>query len=89
MRADSTPSKRTADKHRLEGFLRSTYRSGQSIKINDWYEAVGKLGLAHSHRQRLSELRKEGLMMSFDKKTESYLYQGFTINGQLSLGLAA
>jgi hypothetical protein len=38
-----------------------------------------------AERQRLSDLRDEGLQMNFDKKRKGFVYNGFLKSGQLNL----
>lgn len=85
MRSDESKAKREIDRDKLEAHLRS-YSPGQYIAILDWYDSMEKLGLTHSNRQRVSDLRKErGLIMEFDKAKKAYHYMGFHPSGQLPL----
>jgi hypothetical protein len=88
MRSDESQSKRETDCTRLKAYLEQ-FPTGHFHGINVWYEAMAKLGLAQSHRQRLSDLRAQGLWMDFDKKKKGYVYEGFHASGQLTLFKAA
>jgi hypothetical protein len=49
------------------------------------YEQMELLGLQHSWRQRLFELREEGLLMSYSRKLKGFPYGGWIKSGQLNL----
>lgn len=79
MRADESKAARSAQASLLRDFL-IHQPLGVRIPIADWYLCMQELGLEHSDRQRLSELRKEGLLCPFDRKTKSYHYQGWRLD---------
>jgi len=74
MRADESISAREKQLKVLRGYLQEL-PLGARIPIEDWYEAMKGLGLEHSARQRLSDLKKLGLSIPFIKK--HYHYQGW------------
>jgi hypothetical protein len=76
MRADENMDARTIGCHKLRAFLRRQVL-GARIPIEDWYLYMNDLGLQHSARQRLSELKKEGLLIEFDKGKKEYHYKGW------------
>jgi len=89
VRADESLSKRETDAFRLAEFLKTSFRAGDFIPINDWYEHEKKLSLERSGRQRIHDLRKDGLVMDYDKARKGYIYGGFLQSGQLNLSLDA
>lgn len=80
MRADESFVKRHNDKVLLSEFL-DRLPVGTFVAIGAWYAKMDELGLRHSHRQRLSELRKEGYICIYSKKLGGYVYQGQQVNG--------
>lgn len=75
MRADESFVKRHNDKILLSEFL-DRIPIGTFIAIGAWYERMAEMGLTHSHRQRLSDLRKEGYIFLFSKKLKGYVLNG-------------
>lgn len=84
MRADDNGAARAEGKRKLLAFL-ETHRKGTRIPINSWYRFVRELGLEHSHRQRLSEIRDAGYSIDFDRTEKCYVWGGYLNPGQLSL----
>lgn len=75
MRADESFVKRHNDKILLSEFL-GRIPVGTFIPIGAWYERMDAMGLRHSHRQRLSDLRKDGYIFIFSKKLKGYILNG-------------
>lgn len=90
MRADESQSARALQTAKLKDFL-IHQPLGVRIPIADWYLYMKDLGLEHSDTQRVSDLRKEGLVMPFTKKC--YHYQGWktgeAVQQDLPLGAQA
>lgn len=86
IRADESKPKRLADLAKLEQFLKDGFKPGDFIAILDWYKWMADIGLGHSARQRLSDLRADfGLQMDYDKGKRGYTFEGFLKSGQLVL----
>lgn len=88
MRADESSSKRHAQRLALKDFI-DTLPQGRVYAIADWYARMKEMGLEHSDRQRLSELRVEGLLMDFNRKLKAYVYRGWAGERQLTFELVA
>lgn len=76
MRSDESLTRRVHDREKLRAHL-ETLRAGDTIPIDEWYQRMDALGLGRSDRQRLSELRKEGYNIFYDRASKSYHYRGF------------
>lgn len=89
MRSDESKERRTNDLDALRGYLNGLHR-GQQVPMATWYQEMARLGLGRSDRQRLSDLRKEGYDVRFDRKVGAQVYYGFNVSpqGELSLGAA-
>ncbi len=83
-RADESLGQRSIQRTKLRDYL-LTFRIGSVIPIERIYEDMEKLGLQHSWRQRLHELREEGLIMDYSRKLKAFPYGGFVPSGQLLL----
>ena len=84
MRSDTSKSKRETDSEKLRDYLQCL-PVGHFIPILSWYAKMEEMGLAQSHRQRLSDLRDQGLWMDFDRTTKGFMYNGFSVDKQLPL----
>lgn len=88
MRADESNLKRETDAKRLRALL-ERLQPGTFIGIEDWYAKMEQIGMTHSARQRLSDLRAEGLVMDFSKSEKGFTYEGFNVTPQLNLQFEA
>ena len=84
MRSDTSKSKRETDAQKLRDYLESL-PMGRFLPILDWYAKMDELGLSQSARQRLSDLRDQGLWMDFDRTKKGFMYNGFQADKQLPL----
>lgn len=84
MRADESIQARAEGKRRLLDFL-EFHKEGAEIPIDSWYKMMRGMGLEHSHRQRLSELRKDGYEINFNRAKKVYVWGGRPGPGQLEL----
>jgi hypothetical protein len=84
MRADESKLKRQIDRDKLREVV-SAYPPGSRCAIGEWYDRMKQLGLEHSDRQRLSELRKEGWQIRFDRLEKAYVFGGYMEPGQIPL----
>jgi hypothetical protein len=84
MRADESKTQREIQASKIRELILS-YKVGSFIDGSDWYQTMQDMGLVHSARQRLSDLREEGLVMNWDRKRHGFIYEGFQETGQLVL----
>lgn len=71
MSSDTSKSDRAEQVNKLRIFVKQ-FTIGTFIPRGEWYGAMDRLGLRDSNRQRLSDLRKEGMQMDFDKKKKRF-----------------
>lgn len=85
-RADVSNAARDLQLNLLKGYL-VHLPIGIAVPIEDWYESMKAIGLEHSDRQRLSDLRKLGLDCRYDKKLKAYHYKGWHVDSYVQQDL--
>lgn len=83
-RADEDTRVRTIQRNRLRDYI-TAIGVGGFVPMAEWYGRMDRLGLVHSHRQRLSELREEGYMIRHDRKRNGYIFYGIMTDNQIPL----
>jgi len=75
MRADESTQQRGIQRAALASYL-DTLEPGCFVPMTEWYGRMAQLGLVHSHRQRLSELREQGYRMAHKRSRGGYVFYG-------------
>ncbi len=75
MASDQDLEKRASDRAKLRAWLDS-HAPGTVVPMTIYYCDMDRLGLTHSARQRLSELRKEGYFIKYNSKNRSFQLWG-------------
>lgn len=77
MASDTDLKKREGDRAKLRQWL-SQFKPGTTVPVTAYYGDMERLGLTHSARQRLSELRKEGWSIKYSAKHRHFTIWGKT-----------